>query len=113
MTIAMNTALNAYKNAASGFDAIGDKRNDAAASAAAAAAVQPGQSFTDLVKDNLSQAVDASKESEKMSLLALQGKADLREVVNAVANAETALQTVVAVRDKVLNAYQEILKMSI
>ena len=111
MTVAMNTALNAYKNAASGFDSIGDLRNDAEASAAGA--VQPGQSFTDLVKDNLSQAVDASRQSEKMSLLALQGKADLREVVNAVANAETALQTVVAVRDKVLNAYQEILKMSI
>jgi len=111
MTVAMNTALNAYKNAASGFDSIGDLRNSAAAGAAGA--VQPGQSFTDLVKDNLSQAVDASKQSEKMSLLALQGKADLREVVNAVANAETALQTVVAVRDKVLNAYQEILKMSI
>lgn len=111
MTIALNSALNAYRSAAKGFEGIGEQRNEA--SAAAAAAVQPGQSFTDLVKDNLSQAVQAGKESEKMSLLALQGKADLREVVNAVANAETALQTVVAVRDKVLTAYQEILKMSI
>jgi len=34
-------------------------------------------------------------------------------VVTAVANAQHTLETVVAVRDKVLNAYQEILRMPI
>ncbi|SBW01091.1 Flagellar hook-basal body complex protein FliE 1 [uncultured Alphaproteobacteria bacterium] len=111
MTIPINSAVNAYRNAAGGFaSSVGEARDGLSAQAAA---VQPGQSFADLVKDNLNEAIDAGKQSEKMSLLALQGKADLREVVNAVANAETALQTVVAVRDKVLSAYQDILKMSI
>lgn len=110
MTYPISSAVNAYRNAAGGFASVGESRDGLSAQAAA---VQPGQSFTDLVKDNLKEAVDAGRQSEKMSLLALQGKADLREVVNAVANAETALQTVVAVRDKVLNAYQDILKMSI
>ncbi|WP_337996020.1 flagellar hook-basal body complex protein FliE [Oleispirillum naphthae] len=105
MTIPITTALNAYRTAAQGAGA--------ATGESAAAAVQPGQAFADMIKDNLTEAVDAGKKSEQMSLLALQGKADLREVVNAVANAETALQTVVAVRDRVLSAYQEILKMSI
>ncbi|MBN2752058.1 MAG: flagellar hook-basal body complex protein FliE [Rhodospirillaceae bacterium] len=103
----MNMALNAYRSAAQSFDAAslgGTQKGET---------IQPGQAFSDMVKDNLSEAVDAGKKSEQMSLLALQGKADMREVVNAVANAETALQTVVAVRDKVLSAYQEILKMSI
>jgi len=106
MTVAINTALNAYRGAAQNLDATGKGES-------AAATVQPGQAFADMIKDNLTEAVDAGKQSEKMSLLALQGKADMREVVNAVANAETALQTVVAVRDRVLSAYQEILKMSI
>lgn len=108
MTVSMNTALNAYRSAANaaGSAALGE-------SGGGAATVRPGQAFADLIKDNLSEAVDAGKKSEQMSVLALQGKADLRDVVNAVANAETALQTVVAVRDKVLSAYQEILKMTI
>ena len=43
--------------------------------------------------------------------MAAVGKADLNDVVQAVTNAEVTLQTVTAVRDKVLNAYQEILRM--
>jgi len=109
MAVSLNTALAAYRDAARTTD------SSAAASArtGAAAAPKPGESFSDLLHDTLTQAVDAGRKSESASLLALQGKADLREVVNAVANAETALQTVVAVRDKVVSAYQEILKMSI
>jgi flagellar hook-basal body complex protein FliE len=108
MTVSMNTALNAYRSAANAASsaALSETGGDAAT-------VRPGQAFADLIKDNLSEAVAAGKKSEQMSVLALQGKADLRDVVNAVANAETALQTVVAVRDKVLSAYQEILKMTI
>ena len=44
---------------------------------------------------------------------AIKGTADMQDVVMAVSNAETALQTVVAVRDKVVTAYQEILQMPI
>ncbi len=43
----------------------------------------------------------------------ISGEADLKDVVTAVANAENTLETVVAVRDKVLSAYQEILRMPI
>ncbi len=107
MTVSMNAALNAYRSAAQNVEkSIAGKDTDAGA-------IQPGMAFADMVKDNLHEAVQAQKSSEDMSILALQGKADLREVVNAVANAETALQTVVTVRDKVLTAYQEILKMTI
>ncbi len=48
-----------------------------------------------------------------MSKQALSGKADVRDVVAAVNNAELTLQTVVAVRDKVVSAYNEILHMPI
>ena len=41
------------------------------------------------------------------------GKADLTDVVTAVSEAETALNTVVAIRDRVISAYQDIIKMPI
>ena len=44
---------------------------------------------------------------------ALKGKADTREVVDAVMSAEQALQTAVAIRDKIVSAYLEISRMAI
>ena len=58
-------------------------------------------------------AIDASKTAETMTAKAVVGQAELMDVVTAVSNAEMTLQTVVAVRDRVLNAYQEIMRMPI
>jgi flagellar hook-basal body complex protein FliE len=41
------------------------------------------------------------------------GKAELVDVVTAVANAETTLETVISLRDRVITAYQEIMRMPI
>jgi flagellar hook-basal body complex protein FliE len=43
----------------------------------------------------------------------MQGKESTRKVVEALMSAEQALQTAVAVRDKVVQAYQEVVRMSI
>ncbi|MFA7430748.1 MAG: flagellar hook-basal body complex protein FliE [Rhodospirillaceae bacterium] len=72
-----------------------------------------GESFAGLVRGSLEKAVDLGRKSEELSLKGVAGEADLRDVVMAVNNAENALNTVVAVRDKVITAYQEILKMPI
>jgi flagellar hook-basal body complex protein FliE len=70
-----------------------------------------GDEFAGLVKSAIQEAVRINRESERMSIKALQDKADLSQVVTAVAEAEVTLQTVVAVRDKVVEAYKEILRM--
>lgn len=70
-----------------------------------------GVSFGDVLEDAAKDAIGTMKKSENMSALATVGKADLTDVVQAVTNAEVTLQTVTAVRDKVLNAYQEIMRM--
>lgn len=70
-------------------------------------------SFVSMVQDAAKTAVTAGKQSEQLSASAIAGKADIREVVAAVSNAELTLETVVAVRDKVINAYNEILRMPI
>ena len=51
--------------------------------------------------------------SEKISTLGLNGKAGIADVVNAVNAAEVSLKTVVALRDKMIGAYQDIIKMQI
>jgi flagellar hook-basal body complex protein FliE len=71
-----------------------------------------GGDFAGLVKDALVSAKDTIKQGEQLSLDAAAGRAtDMTQVVTAVTNAEVALQTVVAVRDKVIQAYQDVLRM--
>ena len=73
----------------------------------------PKSSFVDLVKEVAENSVEAGKTAELATASAVAGKADLTDVVTAVSNAELALQTVVTVRNRVVAAYQEILRMPI
>jgi flagellar hook-basal body complex protein FliE len=57
------------------------------------------------------QSVDNGKTGESLSMAAVRDEADLNNVITAVAEAELTLETVVAVRDKVIDAYREILRM--
>jgi flagellar hook-basal body complex protein FliE len=102
----INNAISAYNSAARSF-ATGD--NDAKTDSVSGA----GSDFASLLRDGAKNAIDAGKKSEEMSKQAIAGKADVRDVVAAVNNAELTLQTVVAVRDKVISAYSDILKMPI
>ncbi|MBV9859264.1 MAG: flagellar hook-basal body complex protein FliE [Alphaproteobacteria bacterium] len=72
-----------------------------------------GTGFADLVKSAASDTIKTLQQGEAASAAAVAGSGNLTEVVTAVSNAEAALQTVVAVRDKVIQAYQDILKMPI
>ncbi|WP_419797454.1 MAG: flagellar hook-basal body complex protein FliE [Terasakiella sp.] len=72
-----------------------------------------GEDFSDLLKQAVREAADIGYKSEVMSLKAAAGQADVNEVVTAVAEAEVTLQAVTTVRDKVIQAYQEIIKMPI
>ncbi|MBL4790383.1 MAG: flagellar hook-basal body complex protein FliE [Kordiimonadaceae bacterium] len=73
-----------------------------------------GQSaFSALVSDALSDVAVATQNTEVTAAKALVGQADMIEVATAVQNAEMVVQTVVKVRDKVIAAYNDILKMPI
>ena len=61
----------------------------------------------------LASAANIGRQSETVSIQAVANQADLNEIVTAVNNAEMTLQTVIAVRDKVIQAYQEIMRMPI
>ena len=96
------SAVKAYNNAASGkaFDSSKTESGD----------VKQGE-FADLVRSAIDEAVRIGERSENLTIQGINERADVSKVVTAVAEAEVTLQTVVSVRDKVIEAYKEIIRM--
>ena len=107
MTTSITSAINAYSALAKAVTGDNDASGDASAQ------VAPGSDFASVLKDAGKSAVGTLKQGEVASAAGIAGKADIREVVAAVTNAELTLETVVNVRDKVINAYNEIMRMPI
>lgn len=100
--------------AAAAYQAIQAQTGAAAGAGAAAEAGKPAESgFAAMLEDAARSAVDTLGGAEKATVKAAAGEADLLEVVSSVHDAESTLRTVVAVRDKVVQSYQEILRMPI
>lgn len=107
MAVDFNTAVSAYRDAASAVREAGKTGQ------VAETPEDGGAAFANMVKDSLNSAVETGEHAEQMSMARIAGEASTMDVVTAVANAQHTLETVVAVRDKVLSAYQEILRMPI
>lgn len=75
--------------------------------------VPADDSFTKVLKNVVDEAVDAQKQAEITTINGIKGQADIQDVVLAIANAEQALETVVAVRDTAIKAYNSIMQMNI
>jgi len=75
--------------------------------------IEKEANFGNIVKNIIEDTAELNKQAETMTLKGIQGKADIQDVVLAVANAETALETVVAVRDTAIKAYNTIMQMPI
>ncbi|WP_208700452.1 MULTISPECIES: flagellar hook-basal body complex protein FliE [unclassified Mesorhizobium] len=80
---------------------------------APAASGNLGTSFAEAVSQAASKTVSTMQNAEQVSMQALKGDADTRQVVDAVMSAQQALQTAVAIRDKVVSAYLEVSRMGI
>jgi flagellar hook-basal body complex protein FliE len=102
MAVGPSAAVAAYQSAAK-----------MAASAPSTAALGPAGSgnFSDFLSGALHNAVQTMQTGEQMAAKQAAGQADIVDVVSAVNSAELTLDTVVAVRDKVIAAYQSIMQM--
>ena len=69
--------------------------------------------FGELLKDAIGSMTQASRASDAQSQAMAAGKANIVDVVTAVAETEVAIDTLVSVRDKVVSAYEEIMRMPI
>lgn len=72
---------------------------------------EDGPKFSDFLRQSVTDSIDTMRAGEKASADAVTGKASLPDVVGAITQAELTLQTVVAVRDRLISAYQEIMRM--
>ena len=86
-----------------------------ATEAAAQAAGSQGASgsFSDALASAVKDAVGTMHKGEIAAAQGAAGQGDVVQVVNAVTAAELTLETVVAIRDRVISAYQDIMKMPI
>ncbi len=103
MTVNVTNVLAAYARQANGAQSGGMEARSA----------DTGKSFADMLGETLGSAVEAGRPSEHLSAQEIAGKADLNEVVSAVTNAEITLKTVLAIRDRMIQAYQDIVQMPI
>ncbi|GAA4119280.1 flagellar hook-basal body complex protein FliE [Aminobacter aganoensis] len=81
--------------------------------AGAAATAGVASSFAAALSDAAAQTAATLRQAEQLSIAGLQGKADTREVVDAVMSAEQSLQAAIAIRDKIVTAYLEVSRMGI
>jgi flagellar hook-basal body complex protein FliE len=72
-----------------------------------------GADFAGAMREAAQSTIATLKQAEAVSLQATVGKADIGQVVTAVSNAEVTLQAAVAVRDRVIQAYLDIIRMPI
>lgn len=70
-------------------------------------------SFSDMVSEATQSAVATVRKGDAMGQAGMMGKADPQAVVEATLAMEGTLKTVVSVRDKLVSAYQEVLRMPI
>jgi flagellar hook-basal body complex protein FliE len=105
MTVAPSAAAAAYQAIA--------KIGAESAATGTTAGTAGASDFSQFLTQAMDNAVGTMKTGEQMAAKQVSGQADVVSVVNAVNNAELTLDTVVAVRDKVIAAYQNIMQMPI
>ena len=84
---------------------------------ATAASTSPGSGagteFGGILARALEGAVETGHAADAQAAQAIAGNGNITDVVAAVSKAELALQTTVALRDRVVQAYQDIMRMPI
>jgi len=70
-------------------------------------------SFSEMLESATTGAIEATKGGEDAGIRAAAQDIDMVDVVTAITNAEITLQTVIAVRDKVIESYEKIIQMPI
>ena len=98
-------AANAYASLARILDSAGPgKSSDPGAG---------GPSFASVLKDAVGSVMEAGRKSDAQTVAMASGKANVMDVVTAVAETDVAVSTLVSVRDRVIQSYEDIMKMTI
>ena len=82
-------------------------------SSTAAAAPTQGPSFEQALSQVIGSAVDTLQTGEAVAIQGVEGAVSPMKVVDSVMAAQRSLQSVLAIRDKAVSAYQEVARMAI
>ena len=107
------TAANAYANLAKLANPGAPAGNSSPGLGTGKSPDSDGPSFGALVKDALGSVVDGGRKSDAQTVAMASGKANVMDVVTAVAETDVAVSTLVSVRDRVIQSYEDIMKMAI
>jgi flagellar hook-basal body complex protein FliE len=99
--------------AAAAYQAIAQIGGSAGAASSTVAGANPVGGFGEFLTKAVQDGIGTMKQGETMAARQVAGQANIVDVVGAVNQAEITLDTVVAVRDKVVQAYQSIMNMPI
>ena len=72
-----------------------------------------GAGFGDMVQNVMQDMTQQTRAAETQMTQSISGQGNLIDVVTALSSAEASLETVISVRDQVINAYKEIMAMPI
>lgn len=101
-------------SAAKAYASLAKIADPSAAGAALGQTAGSGEkSFGSMVKDAMAAVVESGKKSDAQTQAMASGKANVVDVVTAVAETEVAIDALVAVRDRVIQSYEEIMRMPI
>src|ERR1700722_2644091 len=113
MAITTAAAANAYASLGRMGNDTASLANGAGVRAGRGSPQGSGPDCSPVLKNVIDGVSEAAHKSDLQSQAVPNGKANMVDVVSAVAETETAVQTMVSVRDKVIAAYEDILKMQI
>ena len=107
MAVSFNAATAAYNSAAQLIDKV------ATGGAAPVARAAQGGDFAGILADTVQGVVEAGRAADQKAMDLVSGKGDVVDVVTAISQTEMAIETMVTVRDRVISAYEEIMRMPI
>jgi flagellar hook-basal body complex protein FliE len=103
-----NAATAAYGNASRLINQAAKHATDLTAATSSS-----GNSFADILAQNVQGVVDQGKVSDQMAMDMVSGKANVVDMVTALSETEMAIESMVTIRDRVISAYEEIMRMPI
>lgn len=106
-------AASAYSNVAKQVTGSGETDTTSTGSASGGGGSGGGVSFSSMLEGAAKSSIETIKAGEQASAGAITGKANLLEVTQAIDAAKITLETVVAVRDNVVDAYNKVMQMPI
>ena len=71
------------------------------------------KSFKDTFGEMISQINEVTKKPEELTQAAMQGKADIHEVMSAIAQSELTVQAATTITGKILQTYEKIMQIQI